>query len=95
MNSTEVDKARKRLEDDLESNPHTLSAPLAHGVTRGKILRYIFNCIMANVPKADCLDWLYILYDGQNEEEKEQFISLIDFAAGALYDFNDYSTQHK
>ena len=85
-----VNEAKKELEDDLNNNPHTLSVPLGHGVTRRKILKYVYICVLTGISKPDCVDWLYILYNQQNDKEKYDFKLIIDSVAGALYDFYDY-----
>lgn len=85
-----VEKAKKSLEDDLESAPHVLTDPLGHGVTSRKIHLYLYACIIANVSKPDCVDWLYELYHNQTDEEKFKFECDVDLMANALYGFYDY-----
>ena len=90
MGTKEVNEARKVLENDLEHAPYTLSAPMGHGLTRKKILKYIYICILSNVSKPECVDWLYKLYNNQSDKEKCLFQMIIDSVSNALYDFYDY-----
>lgn len=85
-----VEKARKALVYDLDSNSHVLSNPFGHGVTSKKIYLYLYACIIANVSKPDCVDWLYELYHEQTDEEKNKFKCVVDSMANALYGFYDY-----
>ena len=92
MDNKDVERARKVLEEDLMNNPHTINAPIGNGVTYRKIMQYIYACILSSVSKADCVDWLYQLYNEQNDNEKSKFKMIIDSVAVALYDFYRYLT---
>ena len=85
-----VNETRKKLEEDLKNNPHTLSNPLAHGVSRRKIMKYIYSCVLVGISKPDCVDWLYNLYSQQNDKDCYTFKTIIDSIAVAVYDFYDY-----
>lgn len=90
MSSIKMKEAQKRLVDDLANNPHILSAPLGHGVTQRKIYAYLFECVMEEVPKADCVDWLCDLYKEQSKEEKKEFQLIIDSVFVALMEFKNF-----
>lgn len=95
MDVKNVEEAKKVLENDLANNPHVLSNPMGQGVTRRKILDYIYVCIDFSLSKADCVDWLYGLYKEQENKEKDVFRSVIDSVAGALYDYNEHIKNSK
>lgn len=88
--SKELENARKALNDDLKNAPYVLSNPLGHCVTCQKIHRYLFECVISNEKKSECVDWLYDLYKKQNEQEQHSFQLTIDSMAIALYDFYEY-----
>ena len=95
MANNEVEFAKKVLEDDLRNNPYVLSAPLGHGVTSQKIYTYLYTCVLSNVSKDNCVDWLYDLYHEQSDDEKHMFKSIIDSVACALYGFIEHINKNK
>ena len=95
MDNRDVEETKMVLEEDLKNNPHTIDAPLGHGVTYRKIMHYIYACILSGVSKADCVDWLYQLYNEQNDDEKSKFKTIIDSVAVAVYDFYGYLNMNK
>ncbi|MBR4238886.1 MAG: hypothetical protein IKQ03_05685 [Prevotella sp.] len=90
-----VDEARQVLIWDLENNPHILSAPLGHGVTSKKIHEYLYVCVLTKIPKSDCVDWLYELYNEQTDDERAKFQQIIDSIACCLYGFYDYLNNNR
>lgn len=86
----EVEMAKKALEDDLANASYVLDDPLGHAITSRKIKQYLYVCVVAVVPKPDCVNWLYELYQDQTEDEKHKFQCIIDSMANALYGFYDY-----
>lgn len=95
MASNEVEITKLNLEEDLMDNPHVLSAPLAHGVTRQKICKYLYACVLSGISQDDCVDWLCDLYKKQNDDEQHQFHSILHTVAVALYEFKKYINVNK
>lgn len=85
-----VNQTRKILEKDLENSPYVLQDPIGNAFTYKKILEYLYACVLAGEDKVDCKEWLYKLYEEQNDEEKYKFNSRIDLLADCLYKFCDY-----
>lgn len=85
-----VEQAKRILEEDLKNAPYVLDDPLGHGITSGKIQKYMFTCVTKGVSKVDCVDWLYNLYNKQNDEQHCKFQSKIDTSASMLYEFYVY-----
>ena len=90
MDNSNVKSAKEILVRDLEDNPLVSHNPISDARTYHKIKQYVFSCITEKVNIADCKDWLYILYEAQEEDEKTVFKSRIDLLVNALYDFNSY-----
>ena len=85
-----IDIAKKRIEDDLINHPSSLSDPIGDARTYNKILDYLFVSIEYQLSKADIADWLYHLYQEQNDDEKDKFANRVDLLIGALQKFYCY-----
>lgn len=86
----EVENARKILEADLSDNPYILDDPIGYAITYRKIKDYSFACVIAGEDRVNCKDWLYQLYGGQTDEEKNKLVFKVDLLVNALYDFYSY-----
>ncbi len=85
-----VENALSALKSDLGNASSVLHDPIGDARTYRKILRYIFSCVVEGTGRAECKDWLYKLYEKQNDDEKAIMTSKVDLLANALYDFYDY-----
>ncbi len=80
-----IQEAKSSLEDEVKDFPYTYDDPFGNAGSYRKLIDFLYTSIMSNeLNSEEAKDWLFELYDKQDEKEKLIFQDRVDVIMTAL-----------
>ena len=86
-----IKEAKLSLENEVKDSPYTKENPFGNAGSYRKLIDFLYTCTVSNeISREEAKDWLFKLYNGQDQKDNSIFRDRIDVIITAFEYLKDH-----